>query len=37
MTVEAALAKMMIGLARYGAGDDLRTYFTSSGVGERDA
>ena len=37
MTVEAALAKMMIGLARHGAGDDLRTYFTSSGVGERDA
>lgn len=37
MTVEAALAKMMIGLARHGTGDDLRTYFTSSGVGERDA
>ncbi len=37
MTVEAALAKMMIGLARHGSGDDLRTYFTSSGVGERDA
>ncbi len=37
MTVEAALAKMMIGLARYGAGDVLRAYFSSSVVGERDA
>ena len=37
MTVEAALAKMMIGLARHGTGDALRAYFTSSDVGERDA
>ena len=37
MTVEAALAKMMIGLARYGAGDALRAYFAASIVGERDA
>ena len=37
MTVEAALAKMMIGLARHGAGDELRTYFAASVVGERDA
>jgi hypothetical protein len=37
MTVEAALAKMMIGLARHGAGDALRAYFGASTVGERDA
>lgn len=37
MTVEAALAKMMIGLARHGTGDELRAYFGSSVVGERDA
>lgn len=37
MTVEAALAKMMIGLARYGSGEELRAYFASSVVGERDA
>ncbi|MDB5212693.1 MAG: L-asparaginase cytoplasmic [Myxococcaceae bacterium] len=37
MTVEAALAKMMIGLARYGTGDELRAYFGASVVGERDA
>jgi L-asparaginase len=37
MTVEAALAKMMIGLARHGTGDELRTYFATSVVGERDA
>ncbi len=37
MTVEAALAKMMIGLARHGTGDELRTYFAASVVGERDA
>jgi L-asparaginase len=37
MTVEAALAKMMIGLARYGTGDELRAYFAASVVGERDA
>ncbi len=36
MTIEAALAKMMIGLARHGTGDDLRTYFAGNGVGERD-
>jgi L-asparaginase len=33
MTVEAALAKMMIGLGR---GEDLRAYMTASVVGERD-
>jgi L-asparaginase len=37
MTVEAALAKMMIGLARHGTGDELRGYFAASVVGERDA
>lgn len=37
MTVEAALAKMMIGLARHGTGDALRAYFDASIVGERDA
>jgi len=37
MTVEAALAKMMIGLARHGTGAELRSYFASSVVGERDA
>jgi L-asparaginase len=37
MTVEAALAKMMIGLARHGTGDALRAYFDASTVGERDA
>lgn len=37
MTVEAALAKMMIGLARYGTGEELRAYFAASVVGERDA
>jgi L-asparaginase len=37
MTVEAALAKMMIGLARHGAGDALRAYFATNAVGERDA
>ena len=36
MTVEAALAKMMVGLARHGAGDDLRAYLETSMVGERD-
>lgn len=36
MTVEAALAKLMIGLARYGTGDALRAWFESSVVGERD-
>lgn len=37
MTVEAALAKLMVGLARHGTGDALREYFASSAVGERDA
>lgn len=37
MTVEAALAKMMIGLARHGNGDALRAWFAASVVGERDA
>jgi L-asparaginase len=37
MTVEAALAKMMIGLARYGTGEALRAWFAASVVGERDA
>lgn len=37
MTVEAALAKMMIGLARHGTGAALRAYFGASVVGERDA
>ena len=36
MTVEAALAKMMVGLARHGSGDALRTYLASPVVGERD-
>ncbi len=37
MTVEAALAKLMVGLARYDTGDALRRYFASSAIGERDA
>ena len=37
MTVEAALAKLMVGLGRYGPGEALRRYFASSAVGERDA
>lgn len=37
MTVEAALAKLMIGLARHGTGDALRAWFAASVVGERDA
>jgi L-asparaginase len=36
MTVEAALAKMMVGLARHGVGEELRAYLTASIVGERD-
>jgi L-asparaginase len=36
MTVETALSKMMIGLARHSVGDELRTYFASSVIGERD-
>jgi L-asparaginase len=34
MTVEAAIAKMMVGLGRYGATDELRRYFAASSVGE---
>lgn len=37
MTVEAALAKLMIGLARFGPGEALRAWFAASAVGERDA
>lgn len=37
MTVEAALAKMMIGLARHGTGSELHAYLTAGVVGERDA
>ena len=37
MTVEAAVAKLMIGLGRYGPGEALRQYFASSTIGERDA
>lgn len=37
MTVEAAIAKLMIGLARHGSGDALRAYLGASVVGERDA
>ncbi|MDB4945254.1 MAG: L-asparaginase cytoplasmic [Labilithrix sp.] len=36
MTVEAALAKMMVGLGRHGSGDALRAYLADSVVGERD-
>jgi L-asparaginase len=35
MTVEAALAKLMLGLARYGPGEAFSKYFASSVVGER--
>jgi L-asparaginase len=34
MTVEAAIAKLMIGLARHGTGPALREYFAQSVVGE---
>jgi L-asparaginase len=37
MTVEAAVAKMMIGLARHGTGDDLRAFLERDVVGERTA
>jgi L-asparaginase len=37
MTVEAAVAKLMVGLARYGSGNALRDWFAASVVGERDA
>lgn len=36
MTVEAALAKMMVGLGRFGPGEELRAYLTTSVAGERD-
>ncbi len=36
MTVEAALAKLMIGLGRFGTGPALARYFAASVVGERD-
>ena len=36
MTVETAVAKLMLGIARHGTGDALRKWFTSSVVGERD-
>ena len=35
MTPEAAVAKLMIGLGRYGSGDALRDWFMKSVVGER--
>ena len=35
MTVEAAIAKLMIGLGRYGTGDDMRAFLTRDVVGER--
>jgi L-asparaginase len=37
MTVEAAVAKLMVGLGRFGSGPALRAYFAGSVVGERDA
>jgi L-asparaginase len=37
MTVEAAVAKLMIGLGRYGAGDELRAFLTRDVIGERSA
>lgn len=36
MTVEAALAKLTVGLGRYGTGEALRAYLEASVVGERD-
>jgi len=36
MTVEAALAKMMIGLGRYGSGDALESFLLHSTIGERE-
>ena len=36
MTVEAAVAKLMIGIGRYGTGEALRRYFARSAAGERD-
>lgn len=37
MTVEAAMAKLMVGLGRHGRGPALRDYFAASAIGERDA
>lgn len=37
MTAEAAIAKLMVGLGRFGPGDELRAYLLRSVVGERDA
>ena len=37
MTVEAAVAKLMIGLGRFGNSEALRAWFSSSVAGERDA
>ncbi len=37
MTTEAAIAKMMIGLGRYGNGEALRRFLAANVVGERDA
>lgn len=37
MTVEATIAKTMIGLGRYGAGPELRAWLAREIVGERDA
>lgn len=36
MTVEAALAKLMIGLGRFGAGEALRDFIEGDVIGERD-
>ena len=36
MTVEAAVAKLMIGIGRFGNGDALRTWFATPVAGERD-
>lgn len=36
MTVEAALAKLTVGLARHGTGEALRAYLEASVIGERD-
>jgi hypothetical protein len=35
MTIEAAIAKMMIGLGRHGPGEALRAYLEGDTVGER--
>ena len=35
MTVETAIAKLMIGIGRYGAGAELRAYLESNVIGER--